>query len=333
LTNSKNLLVLLVALSSVGGIAGCSGSDDGGQTPPPTETKPLFNYENVEVRLDADLVVPAGHRGRIGPGAVLIADADIQIRVEGVLDVEGSAESPSRFTGSGTASSWYGILVAAGGRLTLKHAELKEARYGVHALAGSSYEMDYADISGGFKAAVLESDGTIDHSHFAGAPPTSIAVTLEVSIDDPNGTMTIMNASPTVKNSSFDGASAYTDMVRIGGQASPTFDHVQMQNAHCGFHTFGGVNTSPRITNSVFQNLSYGIMAFQTKPSFESCVFQNNTNDVGLCLGAAADNAPVLSGNYYASGSPAIDAGCFAIGTNDPNPAASPIEGAGPVGL
>ena len=145
--------------------------------------------------------------------------------------------------------------------------------------------------------------------------------------------MTIMNASPSVKNSFFDGASAYTDMVRIGGESSPTFDHVQMQNAHCGFHTFGGVNTSPRITNSVFQNLSYGIMAFQTKPSFERCVFTNNTNDVGLCLGAQADNAPVLSGNYYASGSAAIDAGCFAIGTNDPNPASSPIEGAGPVGL
>jgi hypothetical protein len=331
LTNSKNPLVFAFALSSVAGIAGCSGSDDGGQMP--ADTKPLFDYENEEVQLDADLVVPAGSRGRIGPGAVLTAAADIQIRVEGELVVEGSAASPSRFTGNGTASSWYGILVAAGGRLTLKRAELTEARYGVHALAGSSYALDYADISGGFKAAVLESDGTIDHSHFAGAPPTNIAVTIEVSIDDPNGTMTIMNASPSVKNSFFDGASAYTDMVRIGGESSPTFDHVQMQNAHCGFHTFGGVNTSPRITNSVFQNLSYGIMAFQTKPIFERCVFTSNTNDVGLCLGAQADNAPVLSGNYYASGSAAIDPGCFAIGTNDPNPASSPIEGAGPVGL
>jgi hypothetical protein len=331
LTNSKDLLVLALALSSVAGTAGCSGSDGGGQTPSDAES--VFDYENEEVQLDADLVVPAGSRGRIGPGAALIAAADIQIRVEGELVVEGSAQSPARFAGNGIASSWYGILVAAGGRLTLKHGALTQARYGVHALAGSSYALDYADISGGFKAAVLESDGTIDHSRFAGAPPTNIAVTLEVSIDDPNGTMTIMNASPTVKNSWFDGASAYTDMVRIGGAASPTFDHVLMQNAHCGFHTFGGVNTSPRITNSVFQNLSYGIMAFQTKPSFERSVFINNTNDVGLCLGAQADSAPVLSGNYYASGSPAIDAGCVAIGTNDPNPASSPIEGAGPVGL
>jgi hypothetical protein len=57
------------------------------------------------------------------------------------------------------------------------------------------------------------------------------------------------------------------------------------------------------------------------------------TYDVGLCLGAKAENAPVLTGNYYASGSALIDAGCFQIGTTDSNPATAPIEGAGPAGL
>jgi hypothetical protein len=74
-------------------------------------------------------------------------------------------------------------------------------------------------------------------------------------------------------------------------------------------------------------------MAFQTKPVFENNVFDGNTNDVGLCLGATADNAPVLTGNYYASGSALIDPGCFQIGTADSAPASAPIEGAGPVGL
>ena len=47
----------------------------------------------------------------------------------------------------------------------------------------------------------------------------------------------------------------------------------------------------------------------------------------------SADNAPVLKGNYYASGSALIDAGCFQMGTAESSPASAPIEGAGPVGL
>jgi hypothetical protein len=312
--------------------AGCSGAESGAPAPSPSGP-PVFEYENEEVRVDTDLVVPAGKTGRIGPGVTFTAGADLKILVRGVLVIEGSAASPARFAGSGAPSSWYGIQVESGGKLQLQHAEIREARYGIHTLPGSEYEVAYADIGGGFKAAVLESDGTFDHSHFAGATPDSISFAIEVSIDDPNGTMTIMNASPTVTNSQFDGASAVTDMVRIGGESKPVFDHDLFQKAHCGFHNSGAVNNSPIVRNSIFRQLSYGVMAFTTKPVFENNVFEGNTNDVGLCLGATADNAPVLTGNYYVSGSALVDAGCFQIGTADSNPASAPIEGAGPVGL
>jgi hypothetical protein len=326
---------LYLAVFSLSCAAGCSSAAKDAPTGAPGEPMgPVaFKYENEEVRADSDLVVPAGSTGRIGPGVSFTADADIKIIVQGVLVIEGTAASPARFTGSGTPSSWYGIRVEPGGKLQLQHAEIREAHYGIHTLPGSEYDVDYADIGGGFKAAVVQSDGTFDHSHFAGSTPDSISFALEVSIDDPNGTMTIMDASPTVTNSQFDGASAVTDMVRIGGESTPVFDHVLLQKAHCGFHNFGAVNNSPIVKNSIFRQLSYGVMAFQTKPVFENNVFDGNTNDVGLCLGASADNAPVLTGNYYASGSALIDPGCFQIGTADSGPAAAPIEGAGPVGL
>lgn len=320
------------ALLSLPFAAGCSGAEKDATPAAPSE-KVAFAYEDEEVRVDSDLVVPAGSTGRIGPGVSFVADANIKLLVQGVLVVEGSEASPARFTGSGTPSSWYGIQVESGGKLQLAHAEIREARYGIHTMPGSDYEVDYADIGGGFKAAVIESDGTFDHSHFAGSTPDSISIAFEVSIDDPNGTMTIMNASPTVTNSQFDGASAVTDMVRVGGESKPVFDHDLFQKAHCGFHNFGAVNNSPVVTNSIFRQLSYGVMAFQTKPVFENNVFEGNTNDVGLCLGATADNAPVLTGNYYSSGSALIDPGCFQIGTADSAAASAPIEGAGPVGL
>jgi nitrous oxidase accessory protein NosD len=320
----------LVALFAHALAAGCSSSDGAPATDPEITA---FSYENEEVSLDSDLVVPSGEVGRIGPGVTLTATADVTIRVEGTLVIAATKASPARLVGAGTVDSWQGIVVEAGGKIDFEHVEMRDAKYGIHALAGSTFAVDYADISGGFKAAILESDGTFDHSHFAGAMPTSISFAAEVSIDDPNGTMTILSASPTVTNSVFVGASPFTDMVRIGGESKPTFDHVLLRDAHCGFHNFGAANNSPLVKNSIFENLSYGVMAFSTKPVFENNVFRNNQNDVGFCLGATADNAPVLSGNYYEAGNAAIDPGCVQIGTTEASAATAPIEGAGPAGL
>ena len=136
-----------------------------------------------------------------------------------------------------------------------------------------------------------------------------------------------------MKNSYFEGFSAFTDMVRVGGDAAPLFDHVRLNGAHCAFHNFGSTNNSPRVTNSIIEHMSYGAMAFTSKPIFENCNFENNTDDVGYCYGAVADNAPVLTGNYYLSGDATVDASCFQIGTAATGNLTAPVDGAGPVGL
>jgi hypothetical protein len=159
------------------------------------------------------------------------------------------------------------------------------------------------------------------------------ALTENVSIDDPNGYLTIIDASPTVTNSRFEGSGGLNDMVRIGGNASPKFDHCYVNNSHCGFHTAGGTNTSARISNTIFENLSYGIMAYTTKPIVENSVFRKNSSDIGMCSGATAANAPGLMGNFYEAGSVSLDASCDKIGTKDASPAASANASAGPSGL
>jgi hypothetical protein len=314
------------------GLASMTGTPDGG-APTSVASAQSCDTTMASTQLSADLVVPSGKTFCVGPGVTVTATADVTVQVEGVLIVEGTAASPAQFLGGGQPSSWHGIVVAAGGNLQLTYATIRDADYAIHALPGSDFNIDRADLGGSFKTAVLESSGKVDHTYFRATAPRTISFAAEVTIDDPNGTMTILSASPAVSNSAFIGASPVTDLIRIGGASAPVFDHLLVQNAHCGFHDFGATNNSPLVTNSIIEGLSYGVMAYTTKPMFENCVFQNNATDVGICTGATAANQPVLTGNYFASGKITVDTSCDQIGTTATSDATAMIPGAGPVGL
>jgi len=293
-----------------------------------------FDYEAETVRLDADLVIPAGTTARVGPGVTFNAAPNVTIQVQGTLSVTASVASPSRFLGTAAGpNSWKGIVVAAGGDLQMQHAQVGGATLGIHTLKGSTYDIDYVTFDTSFKGAVLESDGKINHSRFLATVPPTISVAADVTIDDPNGTLTIIAASATVTNSEFIGASMFTDLVRVGGDSAPLFDHNAFKAAHCGFHIFGATTRFTTITNSVIEGMSYGVMAFTTKPNFKNNVFKGNANDAGFCFGATAATKPIFDGNYYASGGAVFDASCVQAGTTATNTASAAIPGAGPVGL
>jgi hypothetical protein len=307
-----------------------AGKVEGDAAPPVTPQ--AYDYMMQEVALTTDLVIPKGKTLRVGPGVKFSAKSKIKVDVQGTLVVEGSASAATSFMGDGQPESWQGIVVASGGSLTLTHVQIGNAQYGLHALPGSSFAVDHALFDTSFKGAVLQANGTIAHAVFK-AELLFPAVTDEVAIDDPNGYLTIIDASPTITNSRFDGSGGLNDMVRIGGMASPTFDHCFVNNSHCGFHTNGGSNTSARITNTIFENLSYGVMAYSTKPIIESSVFRRNSNDVGMCSGATPANTPVLTSNFYEGGAVKLDASCDKIGTKDSSAASSANASAGPSGL
>jgi hypothetical protein len=316
-----------------------SDSDAGPGAPSPADPNPGTTATPAgcdymtSVALASDLVIPAGKTVRVCPGVTFTAAMGVKIDVLGELVVEGTAASPVSFVGSGQPRSWYGIAIESGGNLKLSQAKIGGASYGIYALPGSSFTVDYAEIGTSFKAAIVQSNGSFNHTRFEATTPNSISLADQVSVDDPNGTLTIMDASPTITNCNFDGSSGFTDMVRIGGKSSPTFDHVYLHGAHCGFHTFGGTNTSAHITNAIFENLAYGVMAYTTKPIIENSVFKTNSTDVGFCTGATKDNTPELKNNSYTNGMPVIDASCFQIGTTDPSPATTANPSAGPSGL
>jgi hypothetical protein len=294
-----------------------------------------YDYQMEEVPLTADLIVAVGQTVRVGPGTTFTASTGAKVQVDGMLIVEGTAAAPVRFVGAGasTPRSWHGIVVASGGYLKLNHVEIGGATYGIHALPGSDFEVDFAELGTSFKAAVVESDGSFDHTRFHASGEQAFSAVNEVTIDDVNGTLTILDSSPTVTNSTFDGSAELVDMIRVGGNSSPIFDHLHIKEAHCGIHANGGTNNSPIITNTIFEGLAYGLMVYATKPNIEGSVFLMNGNDIGFCFDATADNAPVLTGNYYSNGDALIDPSCFQIGTADPSPASAANPAAGPVGL
>jgi hypothetical protein len=323
--------------SASAGVAGqppaSSGGNAGTTAAPSGSAAGAYDYAGEQIMLQADLVVASGATVRVGPGTTFSAGPDVKVLVQGTLLVQGEAGAKVRFLGAGVPRSWQGIVVASGGYAELRHVEIGGATYGIHAQPGSDFEVDYAEIGTSFKAALVQANGSFDHTRFrASGDPTFSAVN-EVSADDVNGTLTILDASPTITNSTFDGSAALVDMIRVGGNSSPVFDHVYVKEAHCGIHAFGGVNTTPVITNSVFERLAFGLMAYATKPSIRDSVFLMNANDVGFCFGATADNAPILANNYYSSGQAIVDPSCFQTGARDESPAASRNPGAGPSGL
>jgi hypothetical protein len=278
-------------------------------------------------------VIEAGSTVRVGPGTTFTASANVKIEVRGSLIVDGSQAAPVQFAGGAVPRSWIGLEIASGGRLELTHAKITGATYGIHALAGSSYAVSRTEIGTSFKVAVLLADGSFEHCKFHASGDNTFSAVNEVGVDDVNGAMTIIDASPTVSHSSFDNSSPLVDMVRIGGNGSPVFDHVSIVGAHCGFHVNGGVSNAPTIKNSVLSGMSFGVMAYMSKPTFENSNFVGNASDIGFCFGATAEHAPTLTGNFYSSGNALFDASCFEIGVPDAAPATAAHASAGPMGL
>lgn len=260
---------------------------------------------------------------RLPAGTKFRASPEVKVQVLGELVVQGSAESPVVFAGGGAPRSWHGIVVEQGGKLTLEHAHISGATYGLFIMPGADFAVDSSVIDTSFKAAVVQSNGSFTRTRFVASVPETVSLASEVTIDDPNGALTIMDASPTITDCQFDGASSLTDLVRIGGMASPVFDYVYLHDAHCAFHTFGGTNTSAIIRHTRMQNFAYAFMAYTTKPIVEDSVFITNSSDFGICLGATEDNAPVLRNNFYSGGEVLLDPSCFNIGILDPSPASA----------
>ena len=83
--------------------------------------------------LTGTVTVPVGVTLTIEPGATVVgAGSTFEITVRGTLNASGTAEAPILFRGNNPgANAWEGINVPSGGRLTLRHAEVRDADFAV----------------------------------------------------------------------------------------------------------------------------------------------------------------------------------------------------------
>ena len=271
---------------------------------------------------------------RVGPGVTFNAAPNVTIQVQGTLIVTASAASPSSFMGTAAApNSWKGIVVAAGGNLQMQRARVGGATLGIHTLKGSTYDIDYVTFDTSFKGAVLESDGKINHSRFLATVPPTISVAADVTIDDPNGTLTIITASPTVTNSEFIGASMFTDLVRVGGNSAPVFDHDMFKAAHCGFHIFGATTSFTTITNSVIERHELRRHGLHDEAELQEQRLQGQRERRRLLLRRDQRQQAHLRRQLLCLGRRSLRRECVQAGTTATNTATAAIPGAGPVGL
>jgi hypothetical protein len=127
--------------------AGASGAAGSAAAPSSAEQPAAgFDYPSGEVAVTSDLVIPAGKTVRVGPGTKFNASMDKKVQVLGELIVQGSAEAPASFVGGGVPRSWHGIVVESGGKLTLEHAQISGASYGLWAMPGSQFKVDSSVI-------------------------------------------------------------------------------------------------------------------------------------------------------------------------------------------
>ena len=78
--------------------------------------------------------------------------------------------------------------------------------------------------------------------------------------------------------------------------------------------------------------------AFAALPATQTCMnchtqIKTDSPQLLAIRQSWADNAPVLTSNYYLSGDATVDASCFQVGTAASATVSARIEGAGPVGL
>ncbi|HVY48135.1 MAG TPA: hypothetical protein VHB21_19740, partial [Minicystis sp.] len=266
-----------------------------------------------DVELTATATVLSGVKLTVAPGTTLHGAPGASLVVAGELDAIGTATGPIVFQSAADAGpgGWSGIVVDTGGEARLTHAEIREAVMAFSTKPSSSYALDYVTCDTSNQLMALASDGTVSHSTFHA-----------FGMNQQGDPVTISSASPHVSDSTFDNANQYADHIAVSGSASsPQFDHLELSQAHCGFHFNQGIGIT--VSNSYMHDLAFAMMveaSLQTKVTLSNA--ENNQNNFGRCMGGDV----TLSSDYVEG--PPFDTYC--TGQMDDTPANAPLSGVGP---
>jgi parallel beta-helix repeat protein len=267
-----------------------------------------------QVQLAASRTVAAGSTLTICAGSTVTAGDGVGLTVEGRLLLQGVAGSPVRFAGSSTGpASWDGIVVAKGGTLSATYVEIRDAGTALTTRTGASFDIDQLVIERSRTLLTLASGGRLSHGTLHGTGPAQ--VTVPIVID---------NASPRIEDTLVDQAlwNGVDFIIVVGAGSAPVFDHLDVADAHCGFHLYQGSGVT--ITNSHIHHSAYGIMLGDATGGQIS---RNNFVDDGVNIGSCVSGTAAVTDNYFVG--PAFDASCSQLSATGAMPA-SPYADVGP---
>ena len=256
-------------------------------------------------RINGDIIVPSGAYLHIEAGTVVevatsdglgsgVNTAEVEITVQGSLQVNGTSGSPVTIRGVGSgAGAWYGILVEAGASEALiRYATIEEATYGVYSSAAGT--------------ALVINDTTVQTCTtgvqlLAGSPSLQRLVVTGGS----TGIRVDTGASATINDSIFTSNSSRGLYVLQNGAtaADTTLQRSTVYGNGTGVYLTTSGTRQLRVLDSIVSNNSTGIYRSSASGTFEvsnTDVWGNSTNTSG----SAVSGTGSLSANPLYVGPP-----------------------------
>jgi hypothetical protein len=141
---------------------------------------PYVVMGDVTVQAGGTLTIDSGVEVRFASADAQATGRDpsrVELTINGILDVNGTAASPVVFKGQmATAGSWYGMVIRSGGLATLDHAFIQHARTGLTCESASGAEVNNVTASTNQTAMLVNAGRVMLNEFHAFANQTAINV-------------------------------------------------------------------------------------------------------------------------------------------------------------
>jgi hypothetical protein len=264
------------------------------------------------VKMMDETIISPGVNVTIAAGTVFEGAQGAVLRVEGNLEIAGTATEPVTMNPIAGAEAWGGIAVESGAKAVISHATGQGVATLMWCKSGAlECSIDNATFSMLGKALDVAATATVSKSDFR---------------DMANGGVSLKAGGDLTIVDSYIWTSTHDLVVTSGGKLTIDYSEIggaNMSYEHCDLHI--GAADSVKITNSNIVSAIYGVMIGNTN----GAVFNNNNfidNTPNQDISPVGPNTSAdLTGNYWSNGAPDL-------GTDydTSNPVTTQIQGIGP---
>lgn len=283
---------LLLSACTVGSVE--SGDDTGGDDAPGTISGAITEDASWSgtIEISADATINPGVTVTVTPGTEITARNGVGLRVQGTLDVLGTAAAPVSMIPTADALTWSGIVADPGGSVHVDYATGTDVAVLLYCHDGAILcHLDHLDFTGISQAIVAEDLALMTNSRV---------------VDIANGGLTVRGpAGDLTVRDSYVMTSSGDLIVQQGGSLLVEYSEIgdtQGSYDHCNFHISSAGSLTITKTNII--NGVVGMMiGGTTGASITGNNWMGNDSDVQ----EVGDNLTVdMTGNYWLNGAPVL---------------------------